>query len=259
MDHTEPVIAARSSTTPDAAASPGRRRRLHATTATAIGVALVAVVAGTGGAVAGSLVTGKQIRNNTITSADIKNKTVRKKDLATNARGAQGPAGARGPVGAQGLTGTIGEAGPAGPHGVPGPSGIVSSASVRGDGSLRVGASPDFLAAPAVVTLNSSERVAITSTKSLGTSNPGGAANLRLRICYQRVDDPALQVVDFGLDDVRAAAGTLQPYTLSGIPADSLTGRFRVGLCGSSPEAGNWDLAGESSTTALVFQARDDR
>jgi hypothetical protein len=45
-------------------------------------VAVTALVFGTTGAVAGSLITGKQIKDNTITSKDIKDKTIAVQDLS---------------------------------------------------------------------------------------------------------------------------------------------------------------------------------
>ncbi|WP_193611680.1 hypothetical protein [Nocardioides lijunqiniae] len=40
------------------------------------------LLAGSGGAVAGSMITGAQIKNGTVTSADLKNKTVKPSDLS---------------------------------------------------------------------------------------------------------------------------------------------------------------------------------
>ncbi|KRC57400.1 MULTISPECIES: hypothetical protein [unclassified Nocardioides] len=61
----------------------------------------IVVASGTGGAVAGALITGKQIKDGTVTSidiangsltgTDIKNATVGRGDLATSARGVQAP------------------------------------------------------------------------------------------------------------------------------------------------------------------------
>jgi len=79
------------------------------------GAALLLVLGSTGGAVAGSLITGTQIKDGTITSADIRNKTITKADLAKSAQGRAGAPGARGATGPQG------PAGPAGVQGVPGP------------------------------------------------------------------------------------------------------------------------------------------
>lgn len=78
---------------------------------------VAAIVAGclllgtTGGAVAGSMITGKQIKDNTVSTKDIKNKTILKKDMADKtvkklkgATGPAGPAGATGPAGPRGFS-----------------------------------------------------------------------------------------------------------------------------------------------------------
>jgi hypothetical protein len=92
-----------------------------------------AVIAGGGGAVAGSLITSHQIKdntvrsadikNNTVRSADIRNKTIRGKDLEAKLRRSlaePGPQGAQGPQGPQGLQGQRGAQGPQGAPGDPG-------------------------------------------------------------------------------------------------------------------------------------------
>lgn len=91
--------------------------------------AIVALSAGSG-AVAGSMITGKQIKNGTVTSQDLKNGTVRPVDLSGAAKrtmtgpagpeGAPGEAGPVGPTGPQGVPGPVGMTGPAGPPGSPG-------------------------------------------------------------------------------------------------------------------------------------------
>jgi hypothetical protein len=59
--------------------------------------AVCLLLASTGGAVAGSLITSKQIKDNTITSRDIKNRTLTAKDLSkktvTSLKGPQGAPG----------------------------------------------------------------------------------------------------------------------------------------------------------------------
>lgn len=87
-------------------------------------VALLLVLASTGGAVAGSLITGKKIKDGTITSADIKNRTLKSNDLSPAAvKTLRGRPGDRGPAGASGTTGPQGTAGPAGSQGTAGPAG----------------------------------------------------------------------------------------------------------------------------------------
>ncbi len=106
----------------------GSRTRRFAPTLVVAATCLV--LGSTGGAVAGTMITGKQIKNNTITSADIKNKTIKTKDLANGtvkrlkgATGPTGPAGANGDDGRQGSPGDQGEDGPIGPQGPTGDQG----------------------------------------------------------------------------------------------------------------------------------------
>lgn len=82
------------------------------------GLALLAgvlLLGSTGGAVAGSMITGARIKDGTVTSADLKDKTVRTRDLrpatVKKLRGHTGPAG---PAGAPGAPGVAGPQGPAG-------------------------------------------------------------------------------------------------------------------------------------------------
>lgn len=100
--------------TPPAPAA-ARRRRL---TPTLIIAAACLVLGSTGGAVAGTVITGKQIKNNTITSVDIKDKSLRTKDLANGTikrlKGTDGDQGEQGPIGRPGEQGEPGPQGPAG-------------------------------------------------------------------------------------------------------------------------------------------------
>lgn len=68
------------------------------------------VLATTGGAVAGSMITGRQIKNNTVTSADVRDGNLRRADLSPDAL-VPGPAGPAGPAGADGSQGPEGPAG----------------------------------------------------------------------------------------------------------------------------------------------------
>jgi hypothetical protein len=90
-----------------------------------------------GGAVAGSLITGKQIKDGTITTKDVKDRSLTSDDLSnatitslqgqTGERGpagATGPAGAQGPQGPAGAQGAAGEKGPAGTNGTNGTNGV---------------------------------------------------------------------------------------------------------------------------------------
>lgn len=73
------------------------------------------VLASSGGAVAGGLITGKDIKNGSVTGKDIKNKSVKTNDLSPKTvaqlKGGTGPAGAVGPQGDPGATGAAGAPG----------------------------------------------------------------------------------------------------------------------------------------------------
>jgi hypothetical protein len=89
----------------------------------ALVVATVAVVlAGAGGAVAASQITGNQVENSSLTGADVKNSTLTGADVRNRSltpadfKGSvSGPAG---PAGPQGVAGPVGPQGPPGPHAI---------------------------------------------------------------------------------------------------------------------------------------------
>ena len=94
-------------------------------------IAAVALVVGlflataSGGAVAGSMITGKQIKDGSITGKDVKDQSLGAAELAPDATASlTGPAGPRGAQGATGVTGAAGPAGPGGPKGSTGDPGL---------------------------------------------------------------------------------------------------------------------------------------
>ena len=108
--------------------------------AVAAGALLLTSVAGMGGAVAGSLITGKDIKNGTVTKADLgknsvgwggelnkhtrdKIKSLAGQDGEDGTDGKDGRDGVNGKDGAPGATGPAGPAGPAGAQGPAGPKG----------------------------------------------------------------------------------------------------------------------------------------
>ena len=100
---------------------PSMRKLLPQTTAAALLLGAALIVSSTGGAVAGSLITGKQVKDSSLTGKDVKDKSLGAVELAPDATAAlTGPAG---PRGAQGAPGAAGAAGPAGPSGPKGPTG----------------------------------------------------------------------------------------------------------------------------------------
>ena len=111
-----------------------------------------------------------------------------------------------------------------------------------------------FLAAPLTLTINSAlQKVLVNSSKSLGTINIDGAQNLNVWICYQE-GDGALALVGTGVFGLRAAANTRQLVSLSATLTGLAPGSYRVGLCGRSNDASNWNSNEFSYTTALVTQ-----
>ncbi len=96
---------------------------------TGVLIALVAVLAGGGGAYAAGQITSAQIKDGTITAKDIKKGTLTTQTLAASTRkGMQGPAGPAGPAGPKGdsgptVFGSAGTPGPKGDTGAPGAAG----------------------------------------------------------------------------------------------------------------------------------------
>jgi hypothetical protein len=82
----------------------------------------ISLMAGSGYAVADSLITSKDIANGTIRCKDLR-KVVCEKVQKTNRQGKPGPQGPAGPRGPAGPAGSQGPAGPAGPQGPAGPKG----------------------------------------------------------------------------------------------------------------------------------------
>jgi hypothetical protein len=116
--------------------------------------AVLAVSAGSG-AVAGSLITGKDIKNRSIeaedlaggavTSAKVENETLQLKDLSTEVTdklGVRGPAGAAGAAGAKGDTGPQGPKGDSGTATYSGPNWSIVDRNVIGNGDAYLRSGP---------------------------------------------------------------------------------------------------------------------
>ena len=111
-----------------------------------------------------------------------------------------------------------------------------------------------FLAAPLTLTITSAlQKVLVNSSKALGTNNIDGAQGLNVWICYQEGDGAVLSV-GAGIFGLRAAANTRQLVSLSATLTGLAPGSYRVGLCGKSNDASNWNSNEFSYTTALVTQ-----
>ena len=79
------------------------------------------------------------------------------------------------------------------------------------------------------------------------------AQDLDVWICYQE-GDGAVLTVGTGVFDLRAAANTRQLVSLSAALTGLAPGTYKVGLCGKSGDASNWNSNEFSYTTALVTQ-----
>jgi Collagen triple helix repeat (20 copies) len=177
--------------------------------------------------------------------------------------GPAGPAGARGVDGAQGPAGAPGDAGPAGqtgPRGPEGPSGVVGANRE----SNQITAIPasfeqiDFLATPLVARLEAGQRVLVVANGGFGTSE-NAATDLSLYICSQSTA-PDSPVTVFGGDPdttgiigLTAAARSESAFGLSDLSTGLAPGTYRVGLCGFSGDAIDWDVNDFVQQTALVI------
>jgi hypothetical protein len=106
--------------------------RVRSGPAITIAALTVAVaVSASGGAVAGSLITGKQVKDGSLTGKDVKNGSLKAADLAPGLarRGATGATGAKGDTGPAGVPGAKGDPGAQGAPGISGLE-VVSATSV---------------------------------------------------------------------------------------------------------------------------------
>lgn len=193
-----------------------RRRGLQSRSTGAIvtGTVLLIALSSTGGAVAGSLVTGRQIKDGTITTADIKNKTVKKRDLAKGARGLPGPRGAAGQPGAEGSVGAAGRPGLQGDTGPRGfsawdtiPSGVTVAGQViwehsaPGAASGEQALSVDLPGVAPVPLTTATVRFAPAANVKAGRDDPTctGAANAPTappgKVCIYLADSAAVEKV----------------------------------------------------------------
>lgn len=109
-------------------------RRLRSLAHPSTAIAIVAVVAATGGiGYAAGRIGSAQIADNSIQSRDVRDGSLGTGDLSTSARralrgatGPVGPAGSAGPAGAAGARGQDGPQGPIGPQGPAGPSAVTT-------------------------------------------------------------------------------------------------------------------------------------
>jgi hypothetical protein len=111
-----------------------------------------------------------------------------------------------------------------------------------------------MLAEPLTVQIaNVAQKVLVSSHKALGSSSFDGAQGLNLWICVQD-NTGALMRIGPGVFNLSVPSGSVQLFSLSATLENLAAGTYRVGLCGSSNQAANWDQNEFSYTTALVTQ-----
>jgi hypothetical protein len=168
------------------------------------------MVASTGGAIAGSLITSAQIKDNTVTTADVKDGTLKTADLARATRTAlSGATGAAGPQGAQGVVNVFNLNGMFAPN------------------SLQPTSSFAFNSPPVLVTTTAGQRLVVSASVPAITMLSNGYKELQFDIC------------------LRAEGGsTMTNFTAPGdISSTTVTGdEFKVISASRSyvPGAGSW-------------------
>ncbi|MPZ73832.1 MAG: hypothetical protein GEU74_11475 [Nitriliruptorales bacterium] len=110
-----------------------------------------------------------------------------------------------------------------------------------------------FLAPPALVTVGAGQAVQVTSNKAFGSTVAGGASSLNLFICSRPEGSIATpNAAGSGILGNRVAQSTRVTMGLSAVIAGLSPGSYRVGLCGSSSNAANWNSNEFGYTSALV-------
>ncbi|MCB1378298.1 MAG: collagen-like protein [Alphaproteobacteria bacterium] len=159
--------------------------------------------------------------------------------------GPAGPQGPQGNTGAVGPTGPHGPQGPQGSQGAQGPqgtAGIVLASSLGGQGSV-LSSSIGFLTPTLSSTILSGQKVHVTANKVFGTlGRPVGARQLDLFMCYESTAPYGrLRTAGLGLKNLSARANTRFVQSMTWVFSDLAPGNYRFGMCGSSPDAANWN------------------
>ncbi|MBK8251126.1 MAG: collagen-like protein [Polyangiaceae bacterium] len=176
-----------------------------------------------------------------------------------------GPTGPAGPVGPIGPTGSVGPAGPAGPVGPTGPSGVIATVNANGLGATpatNAGNTYAFLGVTAQVAVAANQSVHVVSTKAFGSTQAGGANNLRLSVCRQLSGAATILDAIGGngsnlatsdlMDGLRVSQNTRLPFTVSSTFKGLAAGTYTFGLCGYLSAASTWDSNEWSHTTITV-------
>lgn len=99
------------------------RPRFRSLARPTVGLAVIALIALAGTAVAAKLITGKQVKDGSLTGKDVKDESLSAADFNGSVQGPKGETGPQGPAGPKGDTGPQGPAGPKGDTGAQGPQG----------------------------------------------------------------------------------------------------------------------------------------
>ncbi|SDC39977.1 collagen-like triple helix repeat-containing protein [Nocardioides lianchengensis] len=153
-----------------------RPRRLPAVVALSVAALLLT----SGGAVAGTLITGAQIKDGTVTTKDVKDRSLRTADLSRATVQQLRTPGARGPAGAPGTPGTPGAPGLVRGYGRVAPNGTVSQASP----GTSVARAAEGVYCVSVAGVDGATTVAVVSPDYALSSTGTGANNTQSFIEY---------------------------------------------------------------------------
>lgn len=161
------------------------------------------------------------------------------------ATGPVGPVGPEGPQGPQGATGPAGPTGPVGPQGPQGPSGVVVSSFTNGFTLSVIPATTSLLTPTVSVSVGTNQRVFVTVSAALGTTNAGSGLNLY--VCYDGVN-----LVGAGVFGLTTSSTSRQLYTLSAVISGLSAGAHTFGMCGSASST-NWNNNEWAYVNAMVI------
>ncbi len=110
-----------------------------------------------------------------------------------------------------------------------------------------------FLSPVVTVTIaQTSQKVFVTASKSLGSSLSGGASQLNLYICYRLTTGTIASIGD-GIWSSQVPQNTRLPFNISGIITNRPAGTYEVGMCGTSATPANWNLNEWGYVSAIVM------
>ena len=99
----------------------------------------------------------------------------------------------------------------------------------------------------------------VSAQKALGTTNNGGASNLRLSVCQRVNGSGATPAVASSGDDITGLAVSKNdrvPFSLAAVFTGLAAATYEVGMCGYTVtgNATNWNSNGAGRITAFVAQ-----